>query len=63
MHQRARKAGEMDSGVVSRLGGDAVGQGNGGAVVGGGYGVLAVDTAGSVCEKGGVSCEAVDDEG
>lgn len=53
----------MDSGVVSRLGGDAVGQGNGGAVVGGGYGVLAVDTAGSVCEKGGVSCEAVDDEG
>lgn len=32
-------------------------------MVGGDYGVLAVDIAGFVCEEGGVSWEAVDDEG
>lgn len=32
-------------------------------MVGCGYGVLAVDIAGFVCGKGGVSCEAVVDEG
>lgn len=32
-------------------------------MVGCGYGVLAVDTAGFVCDKGGASCEAVDDGG
>lgn len=39
-----------------------MGKGNGGAVVGGSYGVLAVDTACFVCEKGGMSCEAVDNK-